>query len=158
GQEERLLFFGAESQDRRADDHADAPEPAGAAPAELLAHHTCFARRHLRAAVLARPRRLEPPLRALLLPELAMERPALGCLVDFPVEALVLDRQLFLEPRAHLLAQRLEPRCGRERDVHRGARYLSALGALHHGSLATSRDTRLASRSLACRRRAQEFG
>ena len=119
GQERGLLLLGAQAQDRRAHLHADAGEAAGTPAIELLLHHTRLARRHLRTAVLARPRGLEPTLRPLLLPELAVEGPPVGILLEVPLEPLELRRELVVEPRPHLVAQDLEPGRRRQRDVHR---------------------------------------
>src|SRR5439155_20279140 len=85
-QERRLLLVGTEAKDRGADLHADPREAAGAAPVELFLHDARLTRRHLGAAVLARPRGFEPPPGALLLPELAVKGPAVGVLLEVPLE------------------------------------------------------------------------
>ena len=119
-QEEGLLLVGTEALDRRPHLHADTGEAAGAAAVELLLDDACLARRHLGAAVLVRPRGLEPTLRALLLPELAIEGPAVGVLLEVPLEALELGRELVVEPGSDLEPQRLEAWRRREADVHPG--------------------------------------
>src|SRR5581483_11034804 len=69
-------------------------------------------------AVLVGPLGLEPPLGTQLLPEPPVERPAVGVLLEIPLEPLVLSRELLLEPRPHLVAECLEPGRGPERDIH----------------------------------------
>ena len=94
---------------RRSHPHADDRTlPARRAPARATSR-----RRRTHAATWARASAC-----ALLLPELAIERPPVGILLEVPLETLVLRREFVVEPRSDLVAQRLELRCGRVRDVH----------------------------------------
>ena len=141
-EEGRLLLVGARAAGRPGRPSAPIPpKPPTRRRLSSSVSTRCWRRRHLGPAVLTGPVRLQPPAGALLLPELAVERPPVGVLLEVPLEALVLGRHLLVEPGPDLVPQLLELRCGGVRDLH-GINPLRPQPRLHPHRCASSRRRR----------------